>query len=259
MRSLAAGGLLALLLLAGLPTAAAGQDAGAALDALVAAYPASLAGHDGRTVVFRDGTALPAHDGVARDHPQRLRHASILDQFYEPYPRGPLAAPPVTDPGRYRNEAFFRKMYGDCRNGEVRSRLEEVRWLPRTWGKPLQATRVNGVAEALRVVSDGIDALPADIKRAAWPAAGTYSCRAVADTGQLSMHAYAAAIDLNIQASDYWLWRGGTDRAQRYRNRMPQEIIAIFERHGFIWGGKWRHYDTMHFEYRPELLGMRGR
>jgi len=31
--------------------------------------------------------------------------------------------------------------------------------------------------------------------------------------------------------------------------------VAVFERHGFIWGGKWFHYDTMHFEYRPELLG----
>ena len=29
---------------------------------------------------------------------------------------------------------------------------------------------------------------------------------------------------------------------------------ARFETHGFIWGGKWYHYDTMHFEYRPELL-----
>jgi len=28
----------------------------------------------------------------------------------------------------------------------------------------------------------------------------------------------------------------------------------VFERHGFIWGGRWWHYDTMHFEYRPELL-----
>jgi D-alanyl-D-alanine carboxypeptidase-like protein len=33
---------------------------------------------------------------------------------------------------------------------------------------------------------------------------------------------------------------------------MPRDIVDIFERHGFIWGGKW--YDTMHFEYRPELL-----
>ena len=31
-------------------------------------------------------------------------------------------------------------------------------------------------------------------------------------------------------------------------------IGEIFERHGFIWGGKWYHYDTMHFEYRPEFF-----
>ena len=35
---------------------------------------------------------------------------------------------------------------------------------------------------------------------------------------------------------------------------MPQNLIDIFEKHGFIWGGRWYHYDTMHFEYRPEVL-----
>jgi hypothetical protein len=40
----------------------------------------------------------------------------------------------------------------------------------------------------------------------------------------------------------------------RFRNRLPVEIVQIFEKHGFIWGGKWEHFDTMHFEYRPELL-----
>jgi len=35
---------------------------------------------------------------------------------------------------------------------------------------------------------------------------------------------------------------------------MPQAIVDIFERYGFIWDGKWYHYDTMRFEYRPELL-----
>src|SRR3569623_1717748 len=34
----------------------------------------------------------------------------------------------------------------------------------------------------------------------------------------------------------------------------PARNVAIFERHGFIWGGRWSHFDTMHFEYRPELL-----
>jgi hypothetical protein len=28
----------------------------------------------------------------------------------------------------------------------------------------------------------------------------------------------------------------------------------VFERQGFIWGGKWWHFDTMHFEYRPEII-----
>ena len=31
-------------------------------------------------------------------------------------------------------------------------------------------------------------------------------------------------------------------------------LIKAFESFGFIWGGKWRYYDTMHFEYRPEIL-----
>jgi hypothetical protein len=33
---------------------------------------------------------------------------------------------------------------------------------------------------------------------------------------------------------------------------MTHEIVDIFERRGFVWGGKWYRYDTMHFEYRPE-------
>ncbi len=63
------------------------------------------------------------------------------------------------------------------------------------------------------------------------------------------MHAWGAAIDLNTKYSDYWLWSKGG-----YRNRIPMEIVEVFEKHGFIWGGKWGHFDTMHFEYRPELL-----
>ena len=39
-----------------------------------------------------------------------------------------------------------------------------------------------------------------------------------------------------------------------YHNRMPKEIVAIFEKHGFIWAGESYHYDTMQLEYRPELL-----
>jgi hypothetical protein len=236
------------------------QSATAALDALVAAYPDQLVRHDGTYIYWRDGTRMSVSDGNPRkSFDDLLRNASILDQFRLPYPRGRLTSqPPVNfDPGRFRNEAFFEKMYGDCRKRQVRRNLVSIVWLPRTWGKRIAVTRVNDVARRLQAVSNEIDALPDNIKRTAYPIAGVWACRNVADTGKPSVHSYAAAIDLNTQFADYWYWQRKSDPIP-YRNRMPLEIVDIFERHGFIWGGKWYHYDTMHFEYRPELLGLRG-
>ncbi len=248
---------VALALFAGAAPALAQADRErAALDGLVAAYPDALSSQDGKTLHWRDGTAMPVSEGVDnKTLPELLRHASIADQLRIPYPRGPLDKPPAidADPGRFRNLAFFTKMYGDCKKGEVLPHLVSLTWLPKSYGKPIVITSVNDVAAHLRAVSAEIDALPEKIKRAAYPIAGTYNCRPVADTGQLSPHGYGIAIDLNAPVSDYRYWRphGGPIV---YRNRMPDEIVAIFEQHGFIWGGKWYHYDTMHFEFRPELL-----
>jgi len=144
-------------------------------------------------------------------------------------------------------------MYGDCQKGEVSPRLASLSWLPKAWGRSIRISSLNGVDEHLRAVSAEIDALPEKIKRAAYPIAGTYNCRAVADTGEPSPHGYGIAIDLNTAFSDYWYWRPHSGSI-RYRNRMPDEIVTIFERHGFIWGGKWHHFDTSHFEFRPELF-----
>ena len=71
------------------------------------------------------------------------------------------------------------------------------------------------------------------------------------------MHAYAAAIDLNVKYSAYWEW---SDQAAHglapYKNQIPIQIIQAFERRGFIWGGRWADFDTMHFEYRPEIIAV---
>jgi hypothetical protein len=227
-----------------------------ALDKLVVAYPNVLAGHDAEVLRWRDGTAMPVSGGTdSKTFPELLRHASIIDQFRIPYPRGPLENPPAVDadPGRFRNTAFFTKMYGDCKKGDVSPHLVSVAWLPKAWGKSIRVTSLNHVDEHLRAVSAEIDALPDKIKRAAYPIAGSYNCRSVADTGQPSPHGYGIAVDLNTSFSDYWYWRPHGGRIL-YRNHMPQEIVTIFEKHGFIWGGKWYHFDTMHFEFRPELL-----
>jgi hypothetical protein len=251
------GFVVALAILAGAtPLLAQSDQVRLALDKLVVAYPNMLAGHAAELLHWRDGTAMPVSDGTdSKTVPELLRHASVIDQFRIPYPRGPLEKRPAVDadPGRFRNTAFFTKMYGDCKKGEVSPHLVSVAWLPKAWGKSIRLTSLNHVDEHLRAVSAEIDALPDKIKRAAYPIAGTYNCRAVADTGQPSPHGYGIAIDLNPAFSDYWYWHPHGGRIL-YRNRMPQEIVTIFEKHGFIWGGKWYHFDTMHFEFRPELL-----
>ncbi|MGY4401661.1 M15 family metallopeptidase [Bradyrhizobium sp. USDA 3315] len=66
------------------------------------------------------------------------------------------------------------------------------------------------------------------------------------------MHGYAAAIDLNLKVLDDWPW-AGKGKTMPCNNWMRREIVGIFERHGFIRGGKRRHYDTMHFEHRPDF------
>jgi hypothetical protein len=121
----------------------------------------------------------------------------------------------------------------------------------------VRITSVNGVDRQLDAVSRELDRLPATDLSFLYPIGGTYACRPVADTGQTSMHGWGAAIDINTKFSDYWLWRrGAADGMPAYANHIPPQIVAVFEKFGFIWGGRWAHFDTMHFEYRPELLGV---
>ena len=241
--------LLASALLA-LPFGAAAARADD-VDQLIRAYPDHLDRRDGAELVWKDGTRMTIDDGVAgKSAEQLLANGDIDDMFAYPYPASFPKAPPTSDPGRIRNEAFFKKMYGDCSAGGVARNMVSIDWLPRHKGGRVSVTRVNGVDKRLKAVSDELDALPDALIRYAIPSAGTYNCRVIAGTTQPSAHGYGIAIDVNTRFSDYWRWS-----KSGYRNQIPAEIVEVFERHGFIWGGKWAHFDTMHFEYRPELLG----
>ncbi len=227
------------------------------LDKLVASYPDFLVSHDENTLIWKDGTAMTFDDGKGeKDFETRLNHPDLEDQFYAPYPVGRAGTPPGVDidPGRVRYEPFFAKMYGDCKKGEVTKKMVDVVWLPKHGGKKVKITSVNGVAEKLKAVSTDLDALPDSFVKYLTPSGGTYNCRVIAGTDRPSVHGNGAAIDINVAWSDYWRNHQPVGGKYPYKNRIPWEIVEIFEKHGFIWGGKWYHYDTMHFEYRPELL-----
>ncbi len=225
---------------------------------LVRAYPAQFSGIQNCELVWRDGTRMKiATEPSGRSYDARLEHPDIADMFSIPYRAGPpQGAPGVNDdPGRIRYEPLFGKMYGDCSKGQVKAHMRRVAWMPRHQGGMVEFTTVNGADKALEAVVRELDALPPSMTKFLTPSAGTYNCRAIAGTDRRSMHAYGAAIDISTKFTDYWLWKQGKGGgAIPYHNQVPYEIARIFERHGFIWGGKWYHYDTMHFEYRPELL-----
>lgn len=156
------------------------------------------------------------------------------------------------DAGRIRYELFFKKMYGSNPK-EIKKNLTKVIWLPKSSNKTLLVTTINDVHKKLQSISDELELLPKELKSFVNNPAGVTNWRKISNTNRLSTHSFGIAIDINIKKSDYWEWQK-QDGKLKYKNKIPLEIVRIFEKHGFIWGGRWYHYDTMHFEYRPELL-----
>jgi len=110
------------------------------------------------------------------------------------------------------------------------------------------------VAPALERVVSKLEALV--VGEPAWRSlfakpGGGFAYREIAGTDRLSGHAFGIAVDLDPSHGAYHRW---DDPSSRWRNQIPQEIVDAFEAEGFILGGRWYYYDTMHFEYRPELL-----
>ncbi|ULQ60234.1 M15 family metallopeptidase [Brucepastera parasyntrophica] len=94
-----------------------------------------------------------------------------------------------------------------------------------------------------------------------------YNWRQIAETESRSYHSYGAAVDVLPKQYDglatYWLWSAQSNPewwAIPYEKRLhpPDAVIKAFESYGFVWGGKWGIFDTMHFEYRPEIMILSG-
>ena len=219
-------------------------------------YP-QIISYDNGKLIFKDNSSILYDDGKSKSHKELLENADIEDMFKQTYSKGSISKPISRnyDPGRYRNETFFRKIYGNSAK-EVEKNLTEIVWCPQLVNQKIRVSKINGLDKKLEAISRELDEHP-ELKKYLTNVGGTFNWRYISGTKRLSQHSFGASIDINIKYSHYWQWDSKSTNENvslNYKNQIPQIIVDIFEKHGFIWGGKWYHYDTMHFEYRPELL-----
>ncbi|HTE02416.1 MAG TPA: M15 family metallopeptidase [Mucilaginibacter sp.] len=225
---------------------------------LIKCYPGFIIGFADKHIIFKDKSRLLWDDGIkSKPYKEQLEKPDIQDMFIQNYNTGELKTLPGKnfDPGRIRNEALFLKMYGSTEK-QVRQHLTEIVWCPKLVGQKVMVTTINGIDKKLAQISKELDEHP-ELKKYLTNIGGTFTWRNINGTNRHSMHSFGMTIDINTKYSDYWQWSckcTNENATIKYNNRIPKLIVSIFEKYGFIWGGKWYHFDTMHFEYRPELI-----
>lgn len=161
-----------------------------------------------------------------------------------------------------RDSGFFDALWGIHDRGSGDAAQKQIHFLGmkvtvhQTLVGPLG--RVEARLQALRVQDASLDGFLRTLSEV-----DGYNWRSIAGTQSRSNHAYGSAVDL-IPArfrdkTPYWLWSaqdGGAwyRRAWAHRWEPHPAVVDAFEAEGFLWGGKWLLFDTIHFEYRPEIL-----
>jgi len=224
---------------------------------LMLAYPEYIddveKSDDGIYLVMKSGKKLLYDDKKQKDYEEKLNNPDLQDMMEQYYPMTRInrLMDENKDPGRVRVYPLLDEVYGGSRQ-EIEGNIIGVN----TDCGSFQFNKNNKAAEALETVMKELVPLASarqDIKSALYPCAGTYSYRMISGTRRLSPHAYGIAIDLAVDKRDYWQWTARAEGQKRLAS-YPAEIVQAFERNGFIWGGKWGHFDIMHFEYRPEII-----
>ncbi len=219
--------------------------------AIIEAYPKMEFTYSDNKIVFPDGYSIIFDDGKTKSYTDVVEDPDLEDMFSLKYE---MSIPPSTmaDGGRARCDAFYKRMYGSSES-QVRKHMVKVNW----FGQQLLVSTVNNVDKQLSAVAEEIEKKP-HLKKYMEKSSSFYWRMVRGTKNRLSAHSYGITLDVNTSYSDYWLWKNPKkselDSNIKYNNRIPMQIVNIFQKYGFIWGGYWFHYDTMHFEYRPEIL-----
>lgn len=226
--------------------------------ALMIAYPNDIVdiekdSNDLVYIIMKSGKKILYDDKVEKGHGEKVSNPDLQDMLEERYPLDSIDSvlKEKIDPGRIRVYGLLNEVYG-CNLEEINKNLISIN----TYYGTFPFNKQNGAAANLKKVMQEIGEVAKNnggILQFLLPISGTFNYRTIQDTGRLSAHAYGIAIDLNRSDSDYWKWASEDDGTKRIAS-YPKELVKIFEDNGFIWGGKWKHFDILHFEYRPEFI-----
>lgn len=224
---------------------------------LMTAYPGNITNveREGAEVyaVLKSGKKLLYDDGKTKTRDAAMSKPDIQDMLEQLYPLEPAEELPEKDydPGRIRIYELLEEVYG-----ESRTQIEQ-NLIPGGFGwKNLSFNKHNEAAANLKRLMASLTELSktsTGILNKIFPADGTYNYRIIEGTNRLSPHSFGIAVDLKVNADDYWRWTD-RDKGQKRLAAYPAEAVERFEQYGFIWGGKWYHFDIMHYEYRPEII-----
>ena len=225
---------------------------------LMMAYPEYIVDvervEDGKVyVIMASDKKLLYDDGKTKNQAQKSANPDLQDMLEQIYPLGEITEllPAHFNPGCVRHYPLLKEVYG-VNKTQIQSNLAKVS----IGYKFVEFNRNNEAAQALNSVMKELLPLARQsykIYNAAFPSSGTFNYRLIGSTSRLSSHAFGIGIDLNSHKNDYWRWNT-RDAGQSRLDAYPQEIVQIFEKYGFVWGGKWGNFDIMHYEYRPEII-----
>ncbi|MBU3126413.1 M15 family metallopeptidase [Clostridium tagluense] len=224
---------------------------------LMIAYPKYITNIEEKNgyvyLVLSSGKKLLYDDRIRKNSQEKLENPDLQDTLEQIYPLSPIRTIMKTDydPGRTRSYGLLTEIYGSSKK-DIESRLTKVK----VGYNNYQFNISNSAADSLQAVMKEVMPLAQrnpNVRTCLLPCSGTFNYRVISGTSRLSPHAFGIAIDLASDKRDYWKWaskEAGEKRLASYAN----ELVEIFENHGFVWGGKWSHFDILHFEYRPEII-----
>lgn len=227
---------------------------------LIMAYPEHVidieqSGNGNVCLVMKSGKKILYDDKKVKSAESKIANPDLQDMMEQIYPLEPIQKLMDTDfdPGRSRVYGLLKEVYGESKQ-QVESNLTNVK----TGYNSFQFNKNNQASKALNSVMQELIPLAErqqNVRKSVLPCSGTFNYRYISDTNRLSPHAFGIAIDLARDSRDYWQW-ASREQGQNRLESYPQEIVKVFEKNNFIWGGKWGHFDILHFEYRPEIVMM---